>query len=212
LALSVVGVLVATFLFSIAVAQAGSGSDLDVPARSGVQEWGYLPAHKRVDLPVQTGPAASSATPSRASATSVWTIPSPAYKIYITADGIYELDYSYLATRLPVDTLDPRTLRMFYMGQEIAIRVIGEEDGRFDTGDAVVFYARSVDAMYFEGLTPINQYTGTNVYWLAYGGLAGLRMTVQDGSGPGAPPRPVPTCGATGIQPRQVQRRALLLL
>ena len=40
---------------------------------------------------------------------------------------------------------------MFCMGQEIAIRVIGEDDGKFDPAMLWCFMPRSVDAMYFDG-------------------------------------------------------------
>ena len=55
---------------------------------------------------------------------------------------------------------------MFNDGQEVAMRVIGEEDGKFDAGDVVLFFGQGVDT----------RYTDTNVYWLTYGGAAGLRM------------------------------------
>ncbi len=117
------------------------------------------------------------------SAQTGWTPPSPAYKVFVKADGIYQLSYAYLqAAGLPVDTLDPRTFRLFYMGQEVPIQVEGESDGHFDPGDVVLFYGRSVDSLFYAGLLPTNKYTGTNVYWLTYGGSNGLRMAEKDGS------------------------------
>ena len=131
-----------------------------------------------------------------------WTPPNPSYRISIPADfpsnlnrtdGIYRLDYAALsAAGLPVDTLDPRTFRMFYMGQEIAIRVDGEGDGQFNPADQVLFYARGVDSLYYEGLLPTNKYTGTNIFWLTYGGPLGRRMAQKDGAIGGASPGPYP--------------------
>ncbi|MDH7486773.1 MAG: C25 family cysteine peptidase [Anaerolineae bacterium] len=96
-----------------------------------------------------------------------WTPPQPGYKLMVTGDGLYKLDRAALAAAgLPVDTLDPRTLRLFNGGQEVAIRVLGEEDGRFDEGDLVLFYGQGADTVY----------TGTNVYWLTCGGAVGRRM------------------------------------
>lgn len=132
-----------------------------------------------------------------------WTPPDDAYRVYIGPgdsvpnrvhnyvglDGIYELDYDYLqAAGLPVETLDPRSFRMFYMGQEIAIQVEGEADGSFDPGDdvnpadAVLFFGQSVDSLFDEGVLPTNKYTEANVYFLSYGGDDGLRMAEPDGA------------------------------
>ena len=107
------------------------------------------------------------ATSVSAAAAPMWTPPQPGYKVLVTATGIYQLTRASLATAgLPVDQLDPRTLRMFSEGQEIAIRVTGETDGRLDSGDVLLFYGQPADT----------RYTDTNVYWLTYGGTAGKRM------------------------------------
>lgn len=107
-----------------------------------------------------------------------WTPPSPAWRVAVSGDGLYQLTYADLqAAGLPVDALNPRTLRMFYQAAEIPIQVEGETDGRFDPDDVVLFYGRSQDALYEDGLIPTNRYTGTSIYWLTYGGLDGLRMT-----------------------------------
>jgi len=127
---------------------------------------------------------------------SQWTPPDPAYRIAVETDGIFELDYDTLnAAGLPVGPggLDPRTFRLFWMGQEMAIRVEGEGDGLFEYGDVVLFFGRSVDSLFYEGLLPANKYTGNNVYWLTYdptGAVNGLRMTEKDGSLGGSAPGP----------------------
>jgi hypothetical protein len=112
-----------------------------------------------------------SASPTMAAAaapTAAWTPPSPGYKVSVREEGIYQLTYSELAAAgLPVDQLDPRTLQMFEAGKKVAIRVLGEEDGKFDTNDVVLFFGQGANT----------RYTDTNVYWLSYGGEAGLRMS-----------------------------------
>ncbi len=106
-----------------------------------------------------------------AAATAAWTPPQPGYKVTVRDEGLYQLTRTALATAgLPVAQLDPRTLRMFNNGQEVAIRVIGEDDGTFDAQDVVLFFGQGVDT----------RYTDTNVYWLTYGGAAGLRMPVRN--------------------------------
>lgn len=131
-----------------------------------------------------------------------WTPPEPAYRIYVGADrytepdgyraydGMYRLDYAYLRDigKLPVDSLDPRTFRMFYAGAEMAIQVTGDGDGELEPGEAVIFYGRSLDALFYDGLAPTNKYTGANVYWLTFGAAPGLRMADQDGSAAGTAP------------------------
>ncbi len=132
--------------------------------------------------------------PARA-ASAPWTPPAPAYRIAVTAatgDGIYALDYTYLSARLPIGTIDPRTLRMFWMGQETPIEVLGEGDGVFDPGDVLLFFGRNIDSLYWQGLLPTNKYTGDNIYWLTYGGANGLRVSTRDGSGAGATAGPFP--------------------
>lgn len=116
-----------------------------------------------------------------------WMPPSPAYRVIVMEDGIVQLNYADLnGAGLPVDTLDPRTFRMFYMGREIAIHVQGEADGQFNSGDYIRFYGRSLDSLFYAGVLPDNKYTGENVYWLSYGSVNGLRMSSKTNAGTGA--------------------------
>lgn len=127
-----------------------------------------------------------------------WTPPAPAYRIRVDADGLYALNYTALAAAgLPVSTLDPRSFRMYYMGQEIRMRVIGEADGSFDPTDVALFYGRGIDSLFLDGVLPTNKYMNFNIYWLTYGcaigpcaGPYGLRMAEPDGSGAGSVPGP----------------------
>ncbi len=96
--------------------------------------------------------------------------PTPGYRIAVDSEGIYRLTYQDLITAtIPVTTTDPRTFKLYNFGQELAIQVVGEEDGRFDPGDAIVFYGRGVNT----------RYTDQNIYWLTYGGANGKRMATQ---------------------------------
>ncbi len=108
--------------------------------------------------------------------------PDPGWRIPVRREGIYKLSYQRLqAAGLPVDTLDPRTLRLYCYGEEVAIRVVGEEDGQFDSLDYVLFYGRPLAD---------NRYTDSEVYWLTYGGLPGRRMARRDGTPAGVAPVP----------------------
>ena len=108
--------------------------------------------------------------PAPAAAAAAWTPPQPGYKVSVKTAGLYQIGRSALAAAgLPVNKLDPRTLRLFNAGQEVAIRVTGESDGLLDEGDLVLFYGQGANT----------RYTDTNVYWLTYGGPAGMRMIDQ---------------------------------
>ncbi|HHB90106.1 MAG TPA: hypothetical protein ENK60_02225 [Anaerolineae bacterium] len=96
-----------------------------------------------------------------------WTPPTPSWRVLVRETGIYELTYQDLRDAgLPVDTLDPRTLKLFNFGKEVAITVTGEADSRLDPTDKLIFFGRGIDT----------RYTDVNVYWLTFGRGNGLRM------------------------------------
>jgi hypothetical protein len=91
-----------------------------------------------------------------------------ACKILVETDGIYEITYQDLADGgLPVDVIDPRTIRLYNLGTELPVLLTGEEDGRLDEGDHLEFF----------GLANTSEYSQTNVYWLTWGGAYGERMS-----------------------------------
>ncbi len=105
-----------------------------------------------------------------------WAPPEPGWRVKVRNDGFYRLSYAELVTAgLPVSSLDPRTIKMYNLGKELAIRVVGEGDGEFNSTDYIVFYGEGLDS----------KYTWDNIYWLTYGGDNGRRMGARDGS-PGA--------------------------
>ncbi len=94
-----------------------------------------------------------------------WAPPDPGWRIKVRETGFYKLTFpELLAAGVPIDTININTLKIIHLGEEIAIKVI--------PGEAVVFYGESIDS----------KYTSDNVYWLTYGGEAGLRMETTDGS------------------------------
>ena len=107
-----------------------------------------------------------------------WSPPSPAWKVSVNRTDFYRLTYADLqAAGLAVDTLDPRTFKLYNQGAEVAILVAGEADGRFNSDDYVGFYGQGLNTTY----------TDTNVYWLTYGGAAGLRLASRSGVPASAP-------------------------
>jgi hypothetical protein len=92
-----------------------------------------------------------------------------ALKIEITEEGIYRITWSDLLTA-GIDTvsIDPATLKLLNPGSEVATKVVTEQ--------YIEFYGEKID----------NKYTGTNVYWLCWGGDAGARINRVDGAVSGA--------------------------
>ena len=95
---------------------------------------------------------------------------SHAIKLGVRETGWYRISPAMLSTTgINLGSIDPRTIRLFNGGREVAIRVSGESDGRFDAGDAIEFYGTAIDS----------QATDTQVYWLTAGNGNGLRMKLQ---------------------------------
>lgn len=69
------------------------------------------------------------------------------YRIPTVEDGIHRISFSTLASAgINPNTLDPRSLRMYHRGEEVAIFIQGEEDGSFDVNDFIDFYGKRNDA------------------------------------------------------------------
>jgi len=93
-------------------------------------------------------------------------------RIGVTRDGITRITPADLqAAGVDPATVDPRTFALSSQGKPVAIYVEGEEDGRFDKGDAVLFFGRK-----FHGTIQDEKYTDENVYWLTAGGEPGPRI------------------------------------
>ncbi len=120
--------------------------------------------------PEQTNPVALPGLPDDANG---------ALRIYTAARGVYRLTYDDLITAgVPVTSTNPATFAMTYLGDPIHIRVTGEDDGQFDPGDLVIFYAEP-----YQG-----RYMSRNVYWFNYGGSPGERMSARTVTPTGSEP------------------------
>jgi hypothetical protein len=119
----------------------------------------------------------------------IWAPPAaatPAYKILVVEDGIYRLNKTWLELNgVDVSTFDLSEVRIYNLGQEIALYVYDEnENDLFDPADYIYFYGREVEESYAK-------YTTDNVYWLTLEGGVGApkRMAAIDGTpGSGAIP------------------------
>jgi len=100
----------------------------------------------------------------------------PNIKLFVDQPGIYRLDFSYL-TNLGIDLsqVDPGTIKIYHKGQEKPLLVKGQDDRRFDADDYLEFYGQKNNS----DDTAVDPYTDTNVYWLTWGGVRGLRYLSQ---------------------------------
>jgi hypothetical protein len=101
------------------------------------------------------------------------TLPSPCWRIGITADGLYRLSYETMdGAGVPVTGTDPADFHLLWRGQEVALQAVGDGDATFEPGESFLFYA-----VKFHGSVQDEKYTDENVYWLTMDdSAAGLRM------------------------------------
>jgi subtilisin-like proprotein convertase family protein len=92
--------------------------------------------------------------------------PATALKLYIKQTGVYRVTQAELLAAGLNPNVDPRTLQLYEDGREQPLSVPGEQDGRFDSGDAIEFYATAPDSAY----------TTAKVYWLVAGDQPGGRI------------------------------------
>lgn len=125
------------------------------------------------------------------------------FKLAVTETGIYRLDEDLIA-RMGVDItgIYPSGIRIYGNGgamlpqsnksgyvnalTENAIWVSGEDDGKFDKGDAVYFYAQGphvvrYDAANAELRHQINYYSDSSFYFITFGETNGLRVKSDAG-------------------------------
>lgn len=120
-------------------------------------------------------------------------------KFSVSQTNVYKIDYQDLRRNgLNPDNIDPRRLRVYAYPtgmlpqaisqnlltdlQEVAIVVAGEEDGRFDRDDYVLFYGEGPDRYGYLDDKDIffyenNLYTDRNNYYITVGTAPGKRVT-----------------------------------
>jgi len=116
-------------------------------------------------------------------------------------EGIYKISKAMLASfGIDASTVDPRTIKIYNNGGtpmsenpetthpddliEIAILVSGEQDGKFDDADFVLFYGRGTDFWDFNKskgkiTRSYNPYSKQNYFWITSGGASGKRISSQ---------------------------------
>ncbi len=84
-----------------------------------------------------------------------------AWRIEITQDGLYRLDYDGLrAAGVPVTGHLATDFHLYWRGQPVAVEV-RSSGAEFSPGDSLVFYGQK-----FHGSRQDEKYTDANVYWL----------------------------------------------
>ena len=115
------------------------------------------------------------------------------YKFQIGETGVYKLDRSFLSSLgMNVNTINPANIKIygdggrmlplrnqdnkFYDPPENSIKVVGGEDGSFDSGDYILFHARGSARFHEESLTHVNAYDDNTYYYITASGGAGKRI------------------------------------
>lgn len=117
------------------------------------------------------------------------------YQFYVEKSGVYYISKSFLKS-LGLDTnSDPRNIKIYGNGgrmlpllnsafypddlAENNIQFVGEDDGVFNDGDYILFYAEGVDIWNKESLTKNNLYADKSYYYVTSSGGQGKRISNQ---------------------------------
>ncbi len=124
------------------------------------------------------------------------------YKLEVDKHGVYRIDHSLVKKMgFNPSSIDPRNIRIYSQGagmlpqlnseprisdlQELAIQVIGEEDGVFNSQDYILFYGEGPDRFFYDLSRDVfqyekNLYEKSNKYFFTIGDSPGKRL--QSGS------------------------------
>ncbi len=106
-------------------------------------------------------------------------------KITTDAKGIYRITKSDLDSNIPeLSNVDPRKFQLFYRGNQVDIKVIGEADGSFDITDEILFYGFENDGaldklMYYDNVrthSHLSLYSIETAFFLTAGTENGNRI------------------------------------
>ncbi|MFA5011727.1 MAG: C25 family cysteine peptidase [Ignavibacteria bacterium] len=117
-----------------------------------------------------------------------WITPNQTYlKMYVSNDGMYRIDKNdFVNAGIVVSSIDPRTVKVYFKGNQIPIYFFGEDNASFDDSDYFDFYGQRN----YGGITKsydiannvvystdeyFDLYSDTSFYFVAWGGAFGLR-------------------------------------
>jgi len=120
------------------------------------------------------------------------------YRFDATDEGIYKISKSMLASMgIDASSVDPRTIKIYNNGGKVlsetvsadrpvdlvenAILVEGEDDGKFDDNDYILFYGRGTNFWDYDAASSTitrsySPYSDHNYYWITSGGTKGKRI------------------------------------
>ncbi len=126
------------------------------------------------------------------------------YKIAVAGSGVCRLNYSDLQSMgIDPGIIDPRNIRIYGNGggmlpennavfryddlKENAIEVVGEQDGRFDESDYILFYASGPVTWKYTASQQawehrLNLYSDSSYYFITIGSGSGRRLSVKSNS------------------------------
>lgn len=127
------------------------------------------------------------------------------FKYAVESNGFYKIDYDLLKiSGVNPDRIDPRKIKI-YTGQsgmlpqsnsesriddlsEVAIFVFGEDDGRFNKSDYILFYGQGPDKSYLDPTSQApfyeyNLYSRQNFYFLTVSTTSGTRVSIAETEG-----------------------------
>lgn len=119
------------------------------------------------------------------------------YKFYVQESGVFRINRQFLSNLgINVGQVDPRTIKIYGYGgnmlpllngnneyydlPELAIQVHGEEDGKFDSSDYILFYATGPHEWNDDSQTNNNLYNDIIYYYITYGGNTGKRIQAAE--------------------------------
>jgi hypothetical protein len=123
------------------------------------------------------------------------------YKVAVSKDGVYKINFDALKKMgFEPSKIDPRNIKIYgnkggMLPQanamprpvdltENAILVHGESDGKFNSGDYILFFAKGADSYYYDQQRQIvgyqkNLYADKNFYFITVDETAGKRITTS---------------------------------
>ncbi|MCG9794046.1 type IX secretion system sortase PorU [Flavobacterium algicola] len=115
------------------------------------------------------------------------------FQFYIEKSGVYKLDKNFIQQLgLNLSNVDPKRIKIYGNGGrmlslsnltsypndliENAIQLTGEDDGKFDNNDYILFYGEGTDTWNDESQTSINLFENKSYYYITVQGDNGKRI------------------------------------